>query len=194
MAGAYGRCVFNLSKRLPNCFPVWFHHFAFPPAMQKSSSFSTSSPTLSILNFSHANTCAISQCAFKKYIFMYLAVPCLSCGSWDLLVAACGIQFSNQGSNLGPLHWERGVLTTGPPRKSLNVLFGFVFLAASGLCCGSKGLSLRHAGSLELPCGLRDLSSPTGYRASVPCIARRILNHWTTREVPLNVLLIFISL
>ena len=31
----------------------------------------------------------------------------------ELLVAARGIWFSNQGSNLGPLHWEYGVLATG---------------------------------------------------------------------------------
>ena len=29
-----------------------------------------------------------------------------------------------------------------------------------------------------------DLISLTGNRTPVPCIARRILNHWTTREVP----------
>ena len=39
------------------------------------------------------------------------------------LVAACGIQFPNQGSNLGALHWERGVFATGPPGKSLLLLF-----------------------------------------------------------------------
>ena len=80
-------------------------------------------------------------------------VPGLSCSTqdlrccvWDLLVAACGllscgvwasqlqhadsqlrhacrIQFPDQGSNLGPLHWERGVLPTGPPGKSLCCLF-----------------------------------------------------------------------
>ena len=31
--------------------------------------------------------------------------------------AACGI-FPDQGSNPGPLPWELGVLTTGPPGKS----------------------------------------------------------------------------
>ena len=39
--------------------------------------------------------------------------------SW-VLVVTCGIQFPHQGSNLGPLHWECGVLATGPPGKSLN--------------------------------------------------------------------------
>ena len=47
---------------------------------------------------------------------MYLAVPGLSCGMWDL-------NFPDQGLNLDPLHWERGVLATGPPGKSLNEYF-----------------------------------------------------------------------
>ena len=34
------------------------------------------------------------------------------------LLHACEIQFRNQGSNLGPPHWECGVLPTGPPGKS----------------------------------------------------------------------------
>ena len=35
----------------------------------------------------------------------------LSCSMWDL-------PFPDQGSNLGALHWEPGVLATGPPGKS----------------------------------------------------------------------------
>ena len=35
-----------------------------------------------------------------------------------LLAAACEILFPDPGSNLGPLHWEHGVLATGAPRKS----------------------------------------------------------------------------
>ena len=31
------------------------------------------------------------------------------------LVAACGIEFPDQGSNLGFLHWRNGVLATGQP-------------------------------------------------------------------------------
>ena len=60
------------------------------------------------------------------YLFIYnLAASGLSCGkrnllvvACELLVAACGILFPDQGSNPGPLHWERGVLATGPPGKS----------------------------------------------------------------------------
>ena len=34
-----------------------------------------------------------------------------ACG---LLVVTCGIWFPDQGLSLGPLHWEKGVLMTGP--------------------------------------------------------------------------------
>ena len=53
----------------------------------------------------------------KKKI--YLAVLGLNCSKQNLLVVECGIYFPDQGSNLGPLHWEPVVLTTGPPGKSL---------------------------------------------------------------------------
>ena len=35
-----------------------------------------------------------------------------------LSAVACGIWFLEQGSDLGPLHWECGVSATGPPVKS----------------------------------------------------------------------------
>ena len=57
------------------------------------------------------------NCSFLPLIFLYLAVPSLSCGVQDLSVATCGIQFPDPGSNPGPLHWERGVLATGPLGK-----------------------------------------------------------------------------
>ena len=41
---------------------------------------------------------------------------------------------------------------------------------------------------------IRDLSSPTRDQTCVPCIGRWILNYWTTKEVPLIVVLICISL
>ena len=75
------------------------------------------------------------------YLFIYLAVSGLSCGTWDLqlqhmgslvvacefLVVACGIQFPDQGSNPGPLRWERRVLVTGTPWKSLHCLFIYLY-------------------------------------------------------------------
>ena len=79
---------------------------------------------------------------FLKYLFIYIFgcggsqlrhvgsllrhAGSFGCGMRDLLVAACrhlvaacGIQFPDQGSKPGPLHWECGVLAPGPPGKSL---------------------------------------------------------------------------
>ena len=65
---------------------------------------------------------------FLIYV-VYLAVPALSCSTWDLhsfirhmgpLVAVRGILFPDQGSSPGLLHWEWGVLAPGPPGKSLS--------------------------------------------------------------------------
>ena len=39
--------------------------------------------------------------------------------AFELLVAAPGIYFPDQGWNPGSQHWERGVSATGPPGKSL---------------------------------------------------------------------------
>ena len=47
---------------------------------------------------------------FLKYINIYFFISL----HW-VLVAACGISFSDQGWKLGLLHWEYGVLATGPP-------------------------------------------------------------------------------
>ena len=58
-----------------------------------------------------------------KYLFIYLAALGLSCGMQESLVVAHGIQFPDQGSNLGPLHWALKVLATGPPGKSWKLCF-----------------------------------------------------------------------
>ena len=54
---------------------------------------------------------------------MYLTALGLSCDMWGVffvvVVAACGIWLPDQGLNSGPLLWELGVLTTGPPGNSL---------------------------------------------------------------------------
>ena len=46
------------------------------------------------------------------------------------LVAAYGIQFHDQGWNLGPLHWEPGVLPPGPPGKAPSGTYAIVSAAA----------------------------------------------------------------
>ena len=54
--------------------------------------------------------------------------------------------------------------------------FFFLFLSAtSGLGCGTR---------VTLPRGIWDLTSLTRDQIPIPCIARQILYHWTTREVP----------
>ena len=51
---------------------------------------------------------------------------------------------------------------------------------------GSRACGLSSCGAWsQLPRGMWDLSSPTRDRTHVPCIGRWILNHWTTREVPI---------
>ena len=69
---------------------------------------------------------------FFLNVFIFLAAPDLSCvmrdfsllqhtgslvSACELLVVAHGTLFPDQGSNLGPLPWELGVLATGPPGK-----------------------------------------------------------------------------
>ena len=44
-----------------------------------------------------------------------------------LLIVTCGIQFPDQASNPGPLHWECRVLTTGPPGKFLEHIYTKTF-------------------------------------------------------------------
>ena len=68
---------------------------------------------------------------FFSYIssFTYLFVIWLCWGNelWVAackpLVAACGSYFPDQGMNLSPLHWEHGVLATGPPGKCPLIFF-----------------------------------------------------------------------
>ena len=61
-----------------------------------------------------SSLCVILFIFYKKhYLFIWLHL---------VLVAAYGIQFPDQESNLGPLPWELRVLATGPPGKSLCVI------------------------------------------------------------------------
>ena len=52
-------------------------------------------------------------------------MPGLSCGTQDLV--------PDQGLNLGSLHWEHGVLATGPPGKSF-LLLHFNLINLINLC------------------------------------------------------------
>ena len=86
----------------------------------------------------------------KKYIYLFG-----SAGSWlwhvgSLVEAckwspvACGIQFPDQGSNPGPLHWERGVSAFRPPWESLS-FFSFVWTVQHvGSLFPDQGSNLGH--------------------------------------------------
>ena len=62
---------------------------------------------------------------FVVFYFLFLCLSFFFCHLWVLkknlfgcmesLVVACGIQFPDQGSNPSTLHWECGILATGPP-------------------------------------------------------------------------------
>ena len=74
----------------------------------------------------------------KKILCIYLSASGLSCrmqgllvAAFELLVATCGIQFPDQGSNRGRLHWELRVLATGLPGKAQRSLFSWSTLLFS---------------------------------------------------------------
>ena len=48
-----------------------------------------------------------------------------------ILAMACGIEFPDQGWNLGPLHWECKAFATGPPGMSLSIFITYVFVRSS---------------------------------------------------------------
>ena len=62
------------------------------------------------------------------YVFLNICFYLFIWLHW-VLVAAGGIQLPDKGWNLGPLHWERGVLDTEPPGKSLCIFFYFNYVS-----------------------------------------------------------------
>ena len=109
----------------------FFFKLVFPEAIrwqvyktQKISAILQKSNSVQVL------TCLFFSVYFYSFIYFQhqILVVGLSCVTptwlWDLLftacgslVAACGIQFPDQEPNLGPLHWELGVLAARPPGK-----------------------------------------------------------------------------
>ena len=85
------------------------------------------------------------------YLFLFILFFWLRC-------TACGILFPDQGSNPCPLHWELGVLTTGPSGKSLlynfKGYFPFTVITKYWLfspCCTIHPLAYLTPSSLCLP-------------------------------------------
>ena len=107
---SYSSSMFNLLRNLPDCLPKWLHHFTFPPAICKSSSFSTSLLTLIFWFFDYSHPsgyemishmvlicislmtndvehifrCLLAICisSLEKYIFRYFTIFKLSCLSY----------------------------------------------------------------------------------------------------------------
>ena len=92
-----------------------------------------------------------------------------SCGArvFSSLVVACGLQGA----------WALQLQYAGSRARGLCSLWhtGSLVEACELSSCGARA---------QLPRGMWDLSSLTRDRTHVPCIGRRILYHWTTREVP----------
>ena len=64
------------------------------------------------------STLSVTLLFLKKIsIYLFGSEESQYAGS-STFIAAYGIQFSDQGWNPGPPHWEHRVLTTGPPGKS----------------------------------------------------------------------------
>ena len=108
-----GQFCFSFFKGPSYCLPQWLYiyiqEFTFLPTVQEGSLFSILSLTFIII-------------FYIIYLINLFFCPDLSCSIWDLqsflwhagyLVLAYGISFPDQGSNLGPLNWEQGVLATG---------------------------------------------------------------------------------
>ena len=114
-------------------------------------------------------------------------------------------------------YWLFSNCTSKPMYQVENVLdlifiYSWIFVsffAALGLCC-THGLSLVVTGRLlygrhidsralglsgcsaraQLPRGKWDPGSPTRDQTHIPCIGSRVLNRWTTSEIPTSLFLV----
>ena len=88
----------------------------------------------------------------------------------ELLSAACGIEFPDQESNLGPLHWGHGVLATGPPEKFSRTFWTMLWVPTATATAAAKSLQ-----SCPTLCNPID-GSPPG--SSVPGILQARTLEW----------------
>ena len=97
--------------------PVTFAHLLCLPHPQRPSFPWSLCMEIGIRSFSFPKEFSLSL--FLK-IFIYLAAPNLSCGMGDLRLLLQHMVSSSLTKEWTPgsLHWERGVLATGPPGKS----------------------------------------------------------------------------
>ena len=85
----------------------------------------------------------------------------------EVSVSVWGISFLDQGWNPGPLHWECGVLTTGPPRPSLVPFSSF-----------------RPQLTCRLPSEVSPMASPHPTSSPVPCWSRPGISNLQSLHLP----------
>ena len=68
--------------------------------------------------FDHSFSVFRKRFFFPPNIYLFMWLYWVFVAACKLSAVACGIWFLEQGSDLGPLHWECGVSDTGPPVKS----------------------------------------------------------------------------
>ena len=93
-------------------------------------------------------------CSFlKKYWFIYLAASGLNCFHVACGIFSCGMRTLSSsmwdlvpwpGIEPGPLHWKHGVLATGPPGKSLFVVFTMVSNYFVGIFSPTSDLEIKY--------------------------------------------------
>ena len=112
---------------------------------------------------------------FYIYLFIhFLAVSGLSFGTQSL---RCGAQASLQLWFTG----SRPCKLSSCCAWALQLWHAACLVVTYGLSsCGMRA---------QFPQGMWDLSSLTEDRTGIPCIAKPILNHWTTREAPVIIIL-----
>ena len=116
--------------------------------------------------------CSVLVAAHGLFDLCHSMWDLLSCGMWDV--------FPEQGLNLGHLHWDHGVLATGPPGKSLSFFvsvnafqkfnFIYLFMVGLGLCryvqtFYSCGAGDSHCGDFYC-CGAWALGTPASIIAT----------------------------
>ena len=82
--------------------------FLYPPSVNESCHFPTSSQSVSL-------SCASVWTEYFLSVLDFGVCLFLGGGLCQILVAVCGIYFPDQGLNSGSLHWEHEVLAIVPP-------------------------------------------------------------------------------
>ena len=113
--------------------------------------------------------------------------PCTPKPPW-IICKQMGIKKNYLFSATSGLSWVTWDLSLRRVGFSPVVARGLQSVWVQQLRCAGSVVAVRRLFSCgpraQLPCGMWDLSSPTRDRTRVPCFGRRILNHWTTKEVP----------